>query len=121
MRERVVGSTSIVFIHLDFLLELPPASRKSLSRSLLVERNFRLSRLFDLGLCLRLDLSRSFALLRRTGDKDLLRLLERPILCENFWKENVCLYYAFPLDIRQNSQELQSIAIEYTTTHIEAP
>lgn len=66
----------VSFIHLDFLLE-PPAPRKSLS--LLVER-FRLSRLFDLNLCFRFDLSRSLARLRRTGDNDLLLLLERPIL-----------------------------------------
>lgn len=63
------------FIHLDFRLELP-APRKSLSR--LAERFLR-SRLFDLSLCFRLDLSRSFARLRRTGEVDLLLLLERPI------------------------------------------
>jgi hypothetical protein len=70
-------------IHLDFLLEPPALSRKSLS--LLCER-FRRSRLFDLSLCFLFDLSRSLARLRRTGDRDLLLLLERPILdvCELF-------------------------------------
>lgn len=102
--ERVIEGwvTHRSFIHLDFRLE-PPA-RRSLSR--LAER-FRRSRLFDLSLCFRLDLSRSLARLRRTGDVDLLLLLERPIsyVCELFLKNpkepenneklNVCLYYAF--------------------------
>lgn len=74
-RVRVLDGLSCLCIHLDFRLELA-ALRKSLSR--LGER-FRRSRLFDLGLCLRFDLSRSFARFRRTGDIDLLRLRERPI------------------------------------------
>lgn len=61
----------LVIIHLDFRLK--PLERKSR-----LEERFRRSRLFDLRF--RLDLSRSFARLRRTGETDLLLLLDRPIV-----------------------------------------
>lgn len=109
------------FIHLDFRLE-PPAPRKSLSR--LGER-FRRSRLFDRSLCFRFDRSRSFARFRRTGDIDLLLLLERPI-CEYFslqkGESKTFVYFMrFERLIVAKAWKLQWNACQYTTTHIEAP
>lgn len=107
MRVEGCGKAFIV-IHLDFRLELLPGANR-MSLSLLVER-FRLSRLL---LCLRLDLSRSLARLRRTGDTD--RLLERPIL------ENLTLEKGerkLLLEFRELEAELHKELVQYTTTHI---